>query len=227
MGDPAAMENRGSTLKRLFLIFAFLMVTGLGFSVYLSFQPQDLGGISGYRPDDRSADIIDVPSRIENAAKTRQSIILSEREVNSWLAANLIVKQEGKLADEVDMKGVWVRFDKAEGGRAEIVIEREVRGVTHTSSLFMRFERKKKENGSFTTTVRKDGGRFLGTILIGGRFGQLKVPQGFLLLTQETYKALGSLFSKENGFLEEEIIQKAGGEIIFEDKKIKIEFPQD
>ena len=98
----------------------------------------------------------------------------------------------------------------------------------YTKGLWtLKLERKKKENGSFTTTVRKDGGRFLGTILIGGRFGQLKVPQGFLLLTQETYKALGSLFSKENGFLEEEIIQKAGGEIIFEDKKIKIEFPQD
>lgn len=227
MSDPAPMENRGSALKRLFLLVASLLVVGMGFAVYLSFQPQDLDGISGYRSDDRLENPIDIPARIEAAAKTRQPITLSERQINSWLAANLRVKQEGKLADVVDMKGVWIRFDKVEGGRAEIVIEREVRGITHTSSLYMRFERKKKENGAFTTTVRKDGGRFLGAVLIGGRFGQLKVPQGFILFTQDAYKSLGALFEREAGFLEEEIIRKAGGEIIFEDKKMRIDFPKD
>ena len=227
MSEPASMERSGSTLKRLFLLCGFLIVAGLGFSVYLSFQPQNLEGISGYRPNDRSEDIIDIPSQIEDAAKTRQPISFDEREINSWLATHLLVKQEGKLADEVNMKGVWVRFDQAEGGRAEIVIEREIRGMTHTSSLYLRFERKKKENGSFTTTVRKDGGRFLGTILIGGRFGQLKVPQGFLLFTQEAYQSLGSLFEREIGFLEDEIIRKAGGEIIFKDKKMQLNFPQE
>ncbi|MDB4408821.1 hypothetical protein N9165_02000 [Akkermansiaceae bacterium] len=227
MSDPAPMENRGSALKRLFLLVAFLLVVGMGFTVYLSFQPQDLDGISGYRSDDRLENPIDIPARIEAAAKSRQPITLSERQINSWLAANLKVKQEGKLADVVDMKGVWIRFDKVEGGRAEIVIEREVRGIIHTSSLYMRFERKKKENGAFTTTVRKDGGRFLGAVLIGGRFGQLKVPQGFILFTQDAYKSLGALFEREAGFLEEEIIRKAGGEIIFEDKKMRIDFPKD
>lgn len=221
------MEKNGSTAKRLFFTIAFLFVAGMGLSIYLSFQPQDLAGISGYDPADRSETVIDIPARIEAAAKTRQPIIISERQFNTWLANHIKVRQEGKLADHVDLKGVWVRFDSTEGGRAELVVEREVKERIHTTSLYMRLERKKKEDGSYTTTRRLDGGRFLGTILIGGRFGQLKVPQGFLFFTQSTYQSLGALFSKEIEHLEKDIIRAGGGVILFEDKKFRIEFPEE
>jgi hypothetical protein len=225
--DHFAMENRGRTVKRFFFILAFFFLAGMGLSIFLSFQPQNLSGLSGYKRADRSETIVDVPALIESAAKTRQAISISERQINSWLAENIKVRQEGKLADEVDLKGVWVRFDKVENGRAEIILEREFRGKLHTSSLYLRLERKKKEDGSFTTTIRKDGGHFLGTILVGGRFGQLKVPQGFLLFTQSAYQSLASLFTEEIEYIEEEIIRKGSGEIIFEDKRIRIEFPDD
>ncbi|MGC6425972.1 MAG: hypothetical protein ACON5H_03130 [Akkermansiaceae bacterium] len=221
------MGKNGSTSKRLFFIIAFLFVAGMSLSIYLSFQPQDLAGISGYHSADRSESIIDVPERIEAAAKTRQTVTISEQQFNTWLAQYIKVRQEGNFADEVDLKGVWVRFDKAEGGRAEIVIERKIREITHTSSLYLRLERKRKENGAFTTTVRKDGGRFLGAILIGGRFGQLKVPQGFLLFTQKSYHSLAALFKNEISYIEDDIIRKAGGAVIFEDKMLRIEFPEE
>lgn len=214
-------------MKRFFFTIAFLFVAGMGLSIYLSFQPQDLSDISGYDPADRSVTVVDIPGRIEDAAKTRQPVTISERQFNSWLASHIQVRQEGTLADEVDLKGVWVRFSAAEGGRAEIIIEREVREVTHTSSLYLRLERKKKENGAYTTTRRLDGGRFLGAILIGGRFGQLKVPQGFLFFTQSAYKSLGSLFTEEIEYLEKDIIKTGGGVVIFEDKKFRIEFPEE
>lgn len=221
------METSGSTSKRLLFTIAFLFLAGMGLATYLSFQPQDLSGLAGYDPADRSETVIDLPGLIESAAKTRQPISITERQINTWLATHLKVRQEGKLADEVDLKGVWIRFDSAEGGRAELIIEREVREIIHTSSLYLRLERKKKEDGSHTTTRRLDGGRFLGAILIGGRFGQLKVPQGFLFFTQSAYQSLGGLFTQEIKYVEEDIIRKAGGVVIFEDQKLRIEFPEE
>ncbi|MDA7935948.1 hypothetical protein N9C01_01160, partial [bacterium] len=211
------MENRGSALKRLFFLFAFLLVVGLGAGVYLSFQPQDLSSIDGYDPDDRGERATDIPARIALAAKNRQPIILTERQVNRWLAENLKVRQEGAFAKEAELKGVWVRFDESEGGRAEFIIERKIRDITHTSSMFLRFQRRKKEDDSFTTTVRKDGGTFLGTIPIGGRFGKAKVPQGFLLFSMSAYENLGSLFKEEFKMIEKEIITEGAGRIIFEE----------
>jgi hypothetical protein len=219
------MENRGKALRRLFILIAFLMVAGLGMGVYLSFQPQDLTTISGYSPDDRSERVTDVPDMIRTAAKNRQPIVLSEKQVNSWLAENLKVRQEGVFAKETELKGVWVRFDEAEGGRAEFIIERKIRDITHTTSMFLRFQRRKKEDESFTTTVSKDGGSFLGTILIGGRFGKLKIPQGFLLFTQSAYANLGALFEEEFTIIEQNIIKEGAGRIIFEEKKMRIDFP--
>ncbi|MDE0859957.1 MAG: hypothetical protein OSA93_07340 [Akkermansiaceae bacterium] len=219
------MEHRGKALKRLFILIAFLMVAGLGMGVYLSFQPQDLTTISGYSPDDRSERATDVPAMIRLAAKNRQPIVLSEKQVNSWLAENLKVRQEGNFAKETELKGVWIRFDEAEGGRAEFIIERKVRNITHTSSMFLRFQRRKKEDDSFTTTVRKDGGSFLGTVLIGGRFGKLKIPQGFLLFTQDAYANLGALFEEEFQMIEQNIIKEGAGRIVFEEKKMRIDFP--
>jgi hypothetical protein len=188
------MEHRGKALKRLFILIAFLMVAGLGMGVYLSFQPQDLTTISGYSPDDRSARATDVPAMIRLAAKNRQPIVLSEKQVN-------------------------------EGGRAEFIIERKVHNIIHTSSMFLRFQRRKKEDDSFTTTVRKDGGNFLSTILIGGRFGKLKIPQGFLLFTQDAYANLGALFEEEFQMIEQNIIKEGAGRIVFEEKKMRIDFP--
>ncbi|MGJ8695295.1 MAG: hypothetical protein ACSHYF_03195 [Verrucomicrobiaceae bacterium] len=221
------MENRGKTLKRLFLLVAFLLVAGLGLGVYLSFQPQDLTTLAGYAEDDRDERVTDVPGLIEIAAKNRQPVTISERQINSWLAANLKVKQEGTFADDAELKGVWVRLDEEEGGRAEIIVERVAYGRVHTSSMYLRFQRKKKEDESYTTTVSKEGGRFLGAVLIGGRFGKLKVPQGFLLFTQDAYKTLGGLFEEEYRYISEEIITKGGGRIVFEDKKMRIDFPED
>jgi len=219
------MENRGSALKRIFLLIAFLIVIGLGVGVYLSFQPQDLTTLQGHAPEDRSERATDIPAMIALAAKNRQPITLSERQVNSWLAENLKVRQEGHFAKETELQGVWVRFDEAEGGRAEFIIERKINDLTHTSSMFLRFQRKKKEDDSFTTTVRKDGGSFWGSIPIGGRFGRLKIPQGFLLFTMSAYENLGSLFQKEFQMIEKNIIREGAGRIIFEEKRMRIDFP--
>ncbi|MDB2430230.1 hypothetical protein OAF13_02740 [Akkermansiaceae bacterium] len=212
-------------MKKLFILSSVLLVAGLGYGVYGSFQGQDLSDIDGYDETDREPRPSDVSIMIGMAAKLRQSVEISERQMNTWLANNIKARQEGQLADHVKLKGVWVRFEETEGGRAEIIIEREVAGRPHTVSMFIRVERKKKEDGTFTNYIHKDGGAFLNILAIGGRFGQVRVPQGFLLFTQESFGSLSDLFETEIGWIKKEIIKEAAGRVIFEDGKMRIDFP--
>jgi len=212
-------------MKKLFILFALAFVGALGFGIYLSFQTQDLSDLSGRHETDRELTPADVPSMIESAAKSRKGIVISERQINTWLANTLKARQEGSLADHVEIKGVWVRFDEAEGGRVEIIIEREIKGRPQTVSMFVRIERKKKEDGTFTTYIHKDGGRLWGLLAVGGKFGQARVPQGFLFFTQSSFSSLSDLFKKELEWMEEDITKRAGGRIIFEEDQMRIDFP--
>lgn len=212
-------------MKKIFLVSTVLLVAGLGYGVYGSFQGQDLSDIAGYAETDREPYQNGVPSMIALAANTRQSVEISEKLMNTWLAENIKARQEGQLADYVKLKGVWVRFEEEEGGRAEIIIEREIEGRSHTVSMYLRVERKKKEDGTFTNYIHKDGGSFFGLLAIGGRFGSIRVPQGFLLFTQDSYRSLSNLFEEEIGWIKKEIIKEASGRVIFEDGKMRIDFP--
>jgi len=214
-------------MKRFFILFTLAFVGALGFGIYLSFQSQNLDEIDGRKEDDRQRNPSIVPKLIELAAKNRNGVTITERQINTWLADTLKTRQEGLLADHVEMKGVWVRFDEEEGGRAEIIIEREIKGYPQTVSMFVRIERKKKEDGTFTTYVHKDGGRLWGLLAVGGRFGQARVPQGFLFFTQDAFAALGELFEQELAWMENEITTRGGGRILFEDGQMRIDFQKD
>ena len=118
-------------------------------------------------------------------------------------------------------------WKEEENGRAEIIIEREIEGFPHTLSMFVRIERRKKEDGKFYTYIHKDGGRIWGVLAAGGRYGKVRVPQGFLYLTRDSFDALAKLFEVELGWMKDEITAKADGRIIFEEDQMRISFPKD
>ena len=213
-------------MKKIFLVSTVLLVAGLGYGVYGSFQGQDLSDINGYAETDRQPGNNNVSAMIASAANYRQSVEISEKLINTWLAEHIKARQEGLLADHVKLKGVWVRFEEEEGGRAEIIIEREIKGFSHTVSMYLRVERKKKEDGTYTNYIHKDGGDFFNLLAIGGRFGEIRVPQGFLLFTQDSFRSLSALFENEIGWIKKEIIKEAAGRIVFEEGKMRIDFPQ-
>lgn len=214
-------------MKRLFILFATVLVGALGFGIYLSLQSQDLSDLAGRDKKDRTRKAVDVPALIETAAKSRNEVTITERQLNSWLANTLKARQEGLVADYVNIRGVWVRFDEEEGGRVEIIIERDIEGYPQTVSMFLRIERKKKEDGSFTTYVHKDGGRIGGVLAAGGRFGKVRVPQGFLFFTKDSFETLFDLFEQELEWMEVEITKRGGGRIIFEENQMRISFPEE
>lgn len=214
-------------MKKLFILLALLFVGGLGYGVYLSYQPQDLTDLAGYQPAARQTGLVDIPALIEKAAKNRQPITITEKEMNTWLAQTIKVRQEGHLSEHVDLKGVWVRFDKEADGRVEIILEREIKGHTHTTSKFFRVERKKREDGNYTSYILHEGGRLWGLLAVGGRFGSARVPLGFLFFTHSSFHALGAHFKQEIKWLENDIVRKGNGRILFEEGQMRIDFPDE
>lgn len=216
------MRN-GSGFRRLFYILLFLFLLVLGGLLFLTFQPQDLSDIAG---QDGKASTTNVSARIKEAATTRESITLSEAEINSWLARTLTARQKGRSAEhvEVSVTGVRVRLSENNGGRAEVVIERQVEGRPHTISMYFRIEHEKKGD-QWTAYIHKDGGLLMGVVPLGGRFGRAKVPQGFLLIVKSAFEKLGAVYSQELSWLRDDITQRGGGKIRIEENQLRIDFP--
>ncbi len=173
-----------------------LATVGLGFAIFYAAQPQDLKDIQGYQPETRALLRRDIRKMIQAALDSKRPVTLTEGDLNDWLRGVVQAKQGGLLAEKVALDGVWVRLEK---GRAEIVMERKVLGKPVTVSMYVQIKQAQSAEGT-RTEIGLHGGpyhEFLPFPTIGGRFGQLPVPQGFLLLVMPAYKKLAALFPDE------------------------------
>lgn len=172
---------------RTVLVLALLLLAVLGVLTYLTFDPQDLSDIEGWRED---VSPIPAPGRdvgkvLESALKGRHSATLTEREINHYLVNTLKISQEGFFKDRVELKGVWVRLTE---NQAEVIIEREIMGERrHTISMFLEIEQLLGDKGQVTTMVHRSG----------GRFGRTEVPQGYLLIVMGAFDSLGTAYGDE------------------------------
>jgi hypothetical protein len=97
-------------------------------------------------------------------------------------------------------------------------------GQPLTLSMFVRVEQTLSMKGTTQTTVLRDGGPFLPElprterIVKGGRFGQLVIPQGFLLLVLPAYEKLATAYRKELelGFEEMSRITMSDGKLVLD-----------
>lgn len=191
---PPAAPPRGC-LPRLTVWLLLLASVGLGCSLYFIAQPQDLSDIQGYRPETR-APRPDVPKMLADSHERAYPVIFTEGQLNDWLRGAVQANQAGLLADKVSLTGVWVRL---EDGRAEIVLERKVMGKPFTVSMYVQVVQTESEEGT-KTEIRCHGGGYhemLPFPTVGGRFGRLAVPQGFLLLVLPSFQRLSALFPEE------------------------------
>ena len=191
--ERAAKQPRGC-LPRLTVWLLLLASVGLGFSMYYVAQPQDLGDIQGYLPASQA--LLDLQRMLQDSHDRSYPVTITEGQINDWLRGVVSAKQGGPLAGKVSLDGVWVRL---EDGRAEIVLERKVMGKPFTVSMYLQVEQTETEDGT-KTEVKRHGGRYhpyLPFPSVGGRFGKLAVPQGFLLLVMPSYQKLAALFPAE------------------------------
>ncbi len=173
-----------------------LAAVGLGFALYYMAQPQNMNDIQGYRPGTRAVLRRDIPKMLQDSLDRSYPVTITEGEINDWLRGVLKLNQGGQLAEKVSLDGVWVRL---EDGRAEIVLERKVMGKPFTISMYIQVVQTENEDG-VKTEIKRHGGsyhEFLPFPTIGGRFGKLSVPQGFLLLVIPSFKKLVAALPEE------------------------------
>lgn len=198
MSDEETKKKRGGCLGKLGGLLVLALLVGLGAALYHVYLPQDLSDIGGVEP---SLTIPASPPRdlravLEKSIEGDYSVTLSETELNQWLARELKLKQGGELAEWVSLKRVCVRL---RAGVAEVIIERDVAGYPLTTSMFLQVEQMESAEG-ISTQIHLHGGGFHEVVPIptrGGRFGQLTVPQGFLIMVMPDFRKIADLFETE------------------------------
>jgi hypothetical protein len=217
MADEEKLKPKGSCLGKLAVLVALAGMVGMGAAVFFMARPQDLSDIKGndaQRPRDLRA-------VLQSAIDRSYEVTLTEEEINRYLKQTLEAKQGGFLAGKVAFESVRVRLEE---GRAEIIMVRSVMGHPLTLSMFLRVEQTLDMKGTTQTTVLRDGGAFLPEVpraerlVKGGRFGQLVVPQGFLLLVLPGFEKLAANYSKELelGFEEMSRITLGDGKLVLD-----------
>jgi len=191
-------KPRGGCLGKLFGLLVFPVIAGLGAALYFVSLPQDLSDLGGNAPVSTTpaSPPRDMEAVLTKSIEGDYSVILSEKELNEWLGRELKLEQTGELARWVGLKRVWVRLRE---NVAEIIVEREIAGRPFTTSMFLQVEQSESAKG-ISTKIHLHGGGFHESVprpTRGGRFGQLTVPQGFLIMVMPEYRKLATLFEKE------------------------------
>ncbi len=194
-----------------------ILFFGAGVCIFLVAQPQDLSDLKQAATESTPASNRQMKAVLQNAIDRGYPVPLTEPQLNQWLSQTIIGKQGGPLKLNASFRNVWVRLDE---NIAEIIMEREVMGYALTTSMFLQIEKRISAEGTHTEVIL-DGGPFHPSFPKpprGGRFGQLVVPQGFLLLIMPAYEKLATLFKEEInlGFREMSSIKIEKGKLVLD-----------
>ena len=182
--------KKGTFFKNLFFV-ALLGLVVIGGLAYLSFDPQDLSDIEGYQEDRNDSPLPLLGGRnlgtvLENAAKNKHGVRITEEEINNYIRRTLKFEQEGWFKSFVTARGAWIKLEE---GVIEVIIEREVWGKRHTISMLLRPEQSKQDDGRINTSVSRRR----------GKWGRTRVLNGFMLLTNSSFTALREAYAEETG----------------------------
>jgi hypothetical protein len=194
MSDPNPHSSGGGCLSKLTSLLLFVLICGFGAALYLLSQAQDLSDLK--RADPTAPVGRNLKVVLRNAIDRSYPVTLSEAELNAWLARTLVTKQAGVFHEKASLDRVWVRLEK---DVAEVVMERRLWGRPFTVSMYLQIERMEGMDG-VGTEIRMHGRPFHEDFPKpprGGRFGQLVVPQGFLIFVTPAYKRLAAVFTEE------------------------------
>jgi hypothetical protein len=198
MSNQESRKKSGGCLGKLGGLLVLALLVGLSAALYHVYLPQDLSDIGGVEPSltTPTSPPRDLRAVLQKSIEDDYSVTLSETELNQWLTRELKLKQGGELAQWVSLKRVCVRL---RAGVAEVIIERDVAGYPLTTSMFLQVEQTESAEG-ISTQIHLHGGSFHEMVSIptrGGRFGQLTVPQGFLIMVMPDFLKIADLFETE------------------------------
>jgi hypothetical protein len=212
------LKGKGGCLSKLVYLSLLVAALGLCLAIVGMVQPQDLSDL-------RAGMAVPLPQRemkevLKSAIDRSYTLPLAEAELNQWLARTVVAKQGGMLGSVLPQERVWVRLEE---GRAEVILERKFLGRPFTTSMYLKVERVEDAKGTLTE-VQLQGGPYHPDFPKpprGGRFGNVVVPQGFLLLVMPSFQKLAAIFPEEIklGFSEMQRIQIEKGKLTLDPRE--------
>jgi hypothetical protein len=179
---------------RLAICGVVTLIALLAAGVWFIFQAQNISDL------ENDAAAVGTPRNLREVFRKALAggyeVTISEAELNAYIAKHLALKQNGYLQGQVTLEKVLVRM---EDNCAEIVTVRKIAGRPFTTSMWIQIEQTENASGEVSTNIEPSRGPMpiLHKIKQGGRFGQLIVPQGFMLLTEKAHTQLAAVFPDE------------------------------
>jgi hypothetical protein len=155
--------------KAAMTLLTFLIIGGMGLCIYLLSLPGGLPEIDG-RDEILAGRVVDEKlfDRMKLAFNSKTEFVVSEEQLNQYMASRLKVSQGGKLQRNVSVKGVWVnltennvtfyleRHIEVSGGTDEKGNTKEPYKQDHITKL--NFEITEQEKSYTTVTTGQTGG---------------------------------------------------------------------
>jgi len=184
-------KGGGCLLRLVRTVLLMGLIAALAVFAWQVLSPQDL-------TDVESKAARDLPKVLQQAETEGGEVTISEAELNGFIAGTLGLRQAGLLGENVAVRRVLVRLRP---GIAEVIIEREVFGYLQTVSMYLRIVQDPQDEDSIQVSL--DAGELIKglPIPVGGRFGQLRIPQGFLRLVLGSFIQLTKVYAPELGLL--------------------------
>lgn len=178
----------------LFRVLILVVCFGFISVIYMIFQAQDLSDIDGYKSSSTSPR--NIHEVLSKAVEGNYSVTLTEADINQMLENELVAKQGGMFSSDASIKRVLVRL---KDGLAEVIILREVFGKEMTVSMYIQIQQTEDRDG-ITTKIHPHSGNYeKDSVLpdVGGRFGRLNVPEGFLRAVLPDYVKISEALAEE------------------------------
>lgn len=180
----------GKLFRLLFLVVCF----GILAAIYMMLQSQDLSDIDGYKSSSTAPR--NVQEVLSKAVEGNYSVTLTEADINHMLQSQINAKQGGMLSSDASIKRILVRLKK---DIAEVIIMRELFGKEITVSMYLQIQQTEDKDG-ISTQIHLHGGDYNKSSPlpdIGGRFGKVKIPQGFLRSVVPDYVKIAEVLAPE------------------------------
>lgn len=202
-------------LMRALLVLG--LMAGLAAFGWKTWTPQDLTDVA-------SGPAAELGELLEKAQREGAEVVITEAELNGFIAQTLSARQTGLL--DVAMRRVVVRLDE---GVAEVVIEREVFGYRQTVSMYLRIIQDPQDQSAIQVSL--DAGELVEgfAIPVGGRFGELRIPQGFLRLVLGSFTQLTVVYAPELKLLGLDRSSQSGGplpRIVVSQGHLRVSYPR-
>ena len=185
----APPPTKKSIILKNLLYVLLVALTIVGILADLSFDPQDLSDVEGYESDSSRLPVggRDLGAVLKDAEKNKRAVRITEEELNKYLRRTLKFEQGGWFKSFITARGAWIKLEEA---GIEVIIEREIASWDrrHTVSMLLEIEQTVREDGGVDTTGLKRK---------WGKWGRSKVINGFVMLTQPSFRALKEAYSEE------------------------------